>query len=540
MRGEIFYRTMLLEAEPKTETATERVVRLSFASEEPRLMKDKNGNPFWERLSLGPGDAKLDLIRREGALYENHNYKMPEIGYLEKYTAQIEPDRKIRAIAHVTDATWQARIDAGKEKIGVSVGYHWLSMVREETNDADGLPVRWYAFEPFEVSLLTEDFPPADGTVGIGRSRSFSSTANFMIRNSIEELADLVRAAQCDSKKIETLTRAECEEYSLARLLRGERDIEQQIARANPRIGQEYCGGQFVPFQIWTNQTRDLQASAGGPSGGFFVGTDLLNIRPALLNKNVCADAGMTFVTGLTGNVGIPRQENNLTVEPQSEIGAAAASNPVFGQLAMAPKRVTVNFRVARQLLIQSGNSGEAFLREMIFRAIAQRLDQQVLLGGTAAHEMVGITNVVGIGVATFNGAVSQAAVQSFEDKLGGFNADGGECVWIVSPSTRSKMKQTLRVAGGSYYIWDQVNSREALVNGFRALTTNTMSSTHQVLFLNAQHVIVGIFGTGIDVIQNPYSLATSAVVEFSAHLWADCAVVHPQAICCSSDAGNQ
>jgi HK97 family phage major capsid protein len=164
MANKIFFRAGVLEAISGTGSKAGRA-SLSFASEFPVLRKDKRG-VYWEILSHGPGDAKLGLLNREGVVFQDHD-DTQEIGTVVNKSARVCADHKTRAEIEVDEKSWQTRAKAEPDKIPVSVGYNRMSLLRVIPG-ADGIPERWYSWEPYEVSLLTGE--PADPTVGLNRA----------------------------------------------------------------------------------------------------------------------------------------------------------------------------------------------------------------------------------------------------------------------------------------------------------------------------------------------------------------------------------
>jgi HK97 family phage major capsid protein len=158
-----YFRAGVLEA--ITGKGAKRGFALSFASEYPVLRKDKRG-VYWEILSHGPGDAKLGLLNREGVVFQDHD-DTQEIGVVTKKSARVDTDHKTRAEIELAEAGWRTRAKADPEEIPISVGYNRMALIRVVPG-ADGIPERWYSWEPYEVSLLTG--APADPTVGLNRA----------------------------------------------------------------------------------------------------------------------------------------------------------------------------------------------------------------------------------------------------------------------------------------------------------------------------------------------------------------------------------
>ena len=161
--SEVFFREAIIEQDDAA--ALTGNIRLSFASELPVLRNDTNGQ-FWEVLSHAPGDANLGFINRKGLALQDHNEKM-EIGDVVPNSVKVDADKKTRGEIKLFDENWQTRAKEEWNKIPVSVGYTRLSCV-SETIGEDKIPVRRYAWSPYEVSLLT--VRAADSTVGINRA----------------------------------------------------------------------------------------------------------------------------------------------------------------------------------------------------------------------------------------------------------------------------------------------------------------------------------------------------------------------------------
>jgi HK97 family phage major capsid protein len=159
-----YFRTALLESSSTDLEAG--IARLSFASEEPVLRKDKRGK-FFEVLSHNPGDANLGLLNKEGVVLENHD-DTREIGEVEKGSAKVDSDKKTRATIKIHSKSWRSEVRSKTSSIPVSVGYNLLSELSSEMGP-EGIPTRRFSWQPFEVSLLTGE--PADHSVGINRSK---------------------------------------------------------------------------------------------------------------------------------------------------------------------------------------------------------------------------------------------------------------------------------------------------------------------------------------------------------------------------------
>jgi HK97 family phage major capsid protein len=191
------------------------------------------------------------------------------------------------------------------------------------------------------------------------------------------------------------------------------------------------------------------------------------------------------------------------------------------------------------------------FLRRDIADQIGLRVDYFCLNGQGAASEPMGILNTPGIGATTFGGTASWSSVLSFEQALAQNNADtvpGARLGWITSPGVRSRWKTIAKVGintSGSVvpvFIWESGNfsdSNDGLVNSYRAAVTNN-TPNNQVLFGNWTDLLLGFWFSVIFLTVDPYTSAESDEINFTAHLYCDVAVRHPQSFAVSADSGAQ
>ena len=150
------------------------IVPCAFASEHPVLRTNYDGSREWEILSHSPGDCNLALLNRAGIVLRDHNDHDP-VGEVVHNTARVRPDRKTGATIAITDPALRQRIASGARP-AMSVGYRQISIVREERSPSDGLPVRYYSWEPHEISILSKNVEPADASAGLFRSKIYAHT----------------------------------------------------------------------------------------------------------------------------------------------------------------------------------------------------------------------------------------------------------------------------------------------------------------------------------------------------------------------------
>ena len=156
--------------------------------------------------------------------------------------------------------------------------------------------------------------------------------------------------------------------------------------------------GIFVPAEV---QRRDLEVGTGGGStAGKTVATNLLaaSFIDLLRNKMSVTAMGAQFLTGLVGNIAIPRQTGGAAAYWVAESGAPTESAAAFDQVSMSPKTVGAYSDISRKLLLQSSIDIEAFVRNDLATVMALAIDLAALNGTGASNQPTGVLKTSGIG----------------------------------------------------------------------------------------------------------------------------------------------
>jgi len=287
--------------------------------------------------------------------------------------------------------------------------------------------------------------------------------------------------------------------------------------------------------------------TATGSAGGFTVDTEVLgtSLIELLRNQTLVAELGARQLSGLTGNIAIPRQSGGATAYWLPPNGAVTASDQTFAQLGLVPHRLVADTAYDKELLNQSSISIEAFVREDLMRILAIEKDRAALFGLGSAGQPLGIANVTGIGSVSFSAAATWAKIVSFETKVAQANALLGKMAYLTSPGVRGVWKTATKIASSQYssFLWDTGANGSGMVNGYRAEATNQILSTgtyaDRVFFGNWADLILADWA-GIDVVVNPYTLAKNGQIEVTITLWTDNGVRHAASFALSSDSGAQ
>ena len=159
-------------------------------------------------------------------------------------------------------------------------------------------------------------------------------------------------------------------------------------------------------------QMMQRTMTAGSFSGGgALIDSELrtADMIELLRNKALVSQMGARTLSGLVGNIAIPRVTGGATAYWLPESGTVNASDQSFGQLGLVPHRLVGDTGYSKELLMQSSADVEGFVREDLMRVLALEKDRVAITGLGAAGEPRGIMNTTGVGSVTFGAAPTWA-----------------------------------------------------------------------------------------------------------------------------------
>ena len=523
---------------------------------------------------------------RSGAnLLCDHDHK-DVVGVIE--SVEIGADRVGRAVVRFgksarAEEVWQDVKDGIRRNVSVGYMVHKAQLV--ET--VDGVETyRITDWEPFEVSLVSV---PADASVGVGRSledaspdpepapapvestpieptevKTMPDVNVIEQRNHAAEItaiagtipggADLAMSAiqrgltveqfqveairHLSSKPVPTadigLDKKEVRRYSMMRAINalanpGDRAAQEAAAferecseAAAQKMGKQ-ARGFMVPSEV---QHRDLVV--GTPTaGGNLVATDLLagSFIDALRNAMVIDGLGARFLTGLVGNIAIPKLTGSASAYWVAENTAPTESQQTIGQVTMSPKTVGAYTDISRRLLLQSSLDVEGMVQNDIAQILGLAIQQAAISGTGASNQPSGIlTQVTSSVIGGTNGAApTWANIVQLESDVAVANADVGTLAYLTNAKVRGKLKTTSKVSGQNGFVWE---SGDTPLNGYRAGVTNAVPSNltkgtssgvaSAIIFGNWADLVIGMWG-GLDLTVDPYSGSTAGTVRIVA-----------------------
>lgn len=213
-----------------------------------------------------------------------------------------------------------------------------------------------------------------------------------------------------------------------------------------------------------------------------------------------------TTMSGLVGNVEIPRQTGGATAYWLGEGEDAQEGTPSIGQIAMSPKTVAAYTDITRRLMLQSTPDAERVVRNDLATAVALAIDHAGFYGA-GGNEPTGIANTSGINAVNLaaTGKPTYSEAVQMESEIAADNADVNSMAYAMNSMMRGHFKTTEKFSGTSgSTIWEQGNT----VNGYGTEVTNQIESG-DLFFGNFADFIIGMWG-GLDLTVDPYSLSKS------------------------------
>lgn len=223
---------------------------------------------------------------------------------------------------------------------------------------------------------------------------------------------------------------------------------------------------------------------------------DLLRNRSFLMSL-------VTELSGLVGNIDIPKQLTGPACSWLGEDEAAESTGITFGLVSLRPKTLSARGELTRKLLMQNSLGVEALFRADMVRVAALEIDRAGIYGTNANNQPKGLTIQSGIntGMWATDNKPTYAELVAMESAIEADNADVNGMAYVFNTNLRGHMKTTRKFTDGmDGTIWEPGNT----VNGYRTEVSNTLADG-DVVFGNWSDVLLGMWG-GLDVTVDPYT----------------------------------
>lgn len=365
-----------------------------------------------------------------------------------------------------------------------------------------------------EERSLSEKIERAE-TLADAERRSGATPIVTSVRDDFDKLAGRV--------SVMNVMRAQMEGRSLD-------GIEAEYSREAERRSGRKAEGAFIPMAALETRVNTTTSAAE------LVGTDhradqyIGPLRNALLARRL----GVRVLTGLRGNVSIPKHGTGLTTGWVGENTAVSDGNMTFDEVTLTPKHVGGKTEMSRQLIQQSAPAIEQLVREDLAFLIAQQIDSALIQGG-GANEPSGIMSLIG-GGGVQSGSLATLdwdAVLTMLEQIELENASASN--WLTNPTGKKTFASALKTSGLPGYLLE--GGRVADLPLFSTNQIVTDSTGTPVILGDWSQVLLGVWSE-IDILVNAWAdpAYSRGGVLVRAMATCDIALRHPQAFVVATD----
>ena len=298
------------------------------------------------------------------------------------------------------------------------------------------------------------------------------------------------------------LNQRDHKQYSLIRALMNsnstaacfEREVSDQIAamRGRPALGI------WVPDEVLT---RTLSVTGSGAS---LVSTDLLtgSFIDLLKAKLITSQLGVSMLTGLRGDIEVPKQTAGGTAYWLATDGTVTASDQTLTLVKASPKTVAARTLVGRSMKQQSSMDAERFVVQDIQNTLAQAIDTKFFNGTGAAGEIQGLLYADDINSITVTSATPTLdQILDFPEYIESDNANFGGQKWAMPPPVWAELAGQIYDTGSGLTL---LNATTQSMIGFPYAVSTNVPARH--LFFGSWNQAVLCMWGGLDMQADPYS----------------------------------
>lgn len=250
--------------------------------------------------------------------------------------------------------------------------------------------------------------------------------------------------------------------------------------------------------------------------------TDILDILTPLRAKNVLAQAGAKFMSGLVGDVQVPIMSGN-NVGWEGEIAEAKDADPRFTNVKLTPHRLTAYVDISKQMIVQDSVDVENTIRTDLINALNSKLEATILGNGDGKEG----GSVVIAPVGMFN-TLTAETVADFED-LCTAESDVedanvlGECKYIMSNKAKAALRGMIKGTNGTGMVYEN-----NAVDGTPAYNTSHVDGK-KYIYGDWSNLAIGSWG-GIDLTVDPYTKASAGQIRIVVNAFFDAKVLREEA----------
>ena len=298
--------------------------------------------------------------------------------------------------------------------------------------------------------------------------------------------------------------------------------------------------GFFISADYLRRGLKQSRAYNVATDGSDIVQTDVAQAIGALFAPNWLDALGVTRLTGLQGNLRLPRHVKGSNPAFKTENAAAGAYSSTFESKLLTPKRLPTYVDVSRQEMLQV-----PYVEQFVIGDLTKQLNNLVesaIING-ASDGPTGIIGDTDISLASStSNALTYLNLRSFERTLKNKNAFQGSLGYLSNPDVEYKLQTTAKLLSGQSSSTYPVSLMEdsGKINGLPAYFTknvsNTISTDKSALILGNWSDLVTGQWSGLEILVDPYTQATEGYVRVQFAMYFDAVVRRPDSFLICKD----
>lgn len=315
-----------------------------------------------------------------------------------------------------------------------------------------------------------------------------------------------------------------------------EREVSAELARRSGRQPQ----GILVPLEALHYRSRRTEARVvtSGSAGAGVLSEDY---RPgemidALRSRLITAGLGARILSGLQGNVSLPKLNASAGASWIAENAAITPTDSDWDKVTLAPKHVGAITEWSRNMVLQSSPDVETLARMDLGAALAVAVDVAAINGG-GPNQPSGILDTITPGTLA---VPSWAGVLNLIAAVEVANAAEGALGWAANPLAMRTLRATPKASGdvSAGFLADQPDN----IAGYPAAVSTSVPGggspqANSLIFGDWSSLVIG-YWSGIDLLVNPYESTAYAKgnISIRALLTCDVALRHEEAFAAAMD----
>lgn len=444
-----------------------------------RLEGEKDGFPVVRAMSWAPHEASFEPVPADITVGVGRSAKEVKVKPVEKSTQKEVRKMDPKLIAEMYELAARHQIDAG--------------LVTRAIADKKGIDEIRKMVEAKQTELIES------------------------LRTTITESKTKKPDEHRDANEVQPIGGSNDEQekimrkYSVMNVIRsiagGKVDIgfEREVSDECAKMRGKSANGIIIPHAALGQ--RDFTKSGTSSSS---VATNLLagEFIDLLRTKTALAPLGVHFMSGLVGDVAIPKMTGGATGYWVAEGEDITESTPTLGQVTGTPHTAGALVDISRRLMIQSTPDAEMMVRNEIVQRVGRTVQIAVFQGTGANGQPLAITGASGINnPSVTQGTPTYAELLGFPGSIMGDNAESDGQKWVMTAEVWQKLAGTFIDSNSNAERVLDYNSKTVL--GYPYEVTEDVGANS--LFFGAWNTVnVGIWGNGIDINADTATLSAS------------------------------